>query len=197
MEQLASGGTTGGFPILLVVALIGAMAALSGHFVLRSNAKLQAIIGEKTARLANEQSRDNAILAASLSSNVKLAEMRQAWINELRTEMINFFALCNARRIDENTTKLNDVHRSGTRIELSMNPADVDYETLRAAMFGLYNKVPVGRTSEEMDDEYLVVCQRILKREWDRLQADIKGVVNIDCAVSAGEQAQETPWYRR
>ena len=197
MQQLASETTTGGVPLLLVIALIGTGAALFGHFVIRSNAKLQAAIGEKTARLANEQSRENAVLSARLSANVKLADMRQVWINELRNEMTRFFAMCNEKRNAPADVKAGKLHESGTKIELSMNPSDSDYNELRSAMFAIYSEVPADTTAETLDDRYVTVCQKILKREWDVLKGDIRDALLINAAPGSDPKSQIGPWYRR
>lgn len=131
-------------------ALVGGIVTLIGHLISRSNTKLQAGIARESSALAaqisennaklsadvsrqgselsNRISRENARLAARLSSNIKLAEMRQAWINNLRTDMAEFQAMAVTPEMDyQRETKF---YQLMARIELSINPNDDEYEEL-------------------------------------------------------------------
>ena len=157
----------------IAAAFVAGMVALIGHWVSRANTKLTTDINREAARLAAEQARENARLAAKLQANLKLAEMRQAWINSLRDDMAAF----QARGITPGNTPETDIdfYRLGTRIELFMNPADSEFEALSNALYTFLQ----ARTIEEKfgaNPRYVAVCQRILKREWDVLKAEIRQV---------------------
>jgi hypothetical protein len=101
---------------------------------------------------------------------LKIAEMRQAWLNDLRNTM----ALCHSYgispEIDPHTKR--EFYETGTKIELMMNPLDVDFEVLRKAIY----KFQDASTQDErfaVDEEYVAICQRILKREWTALQREV------------------------
>lgn len=158
---------------LVVAACVAGMVAVIGHWVSRGNTTLTNNINREAARLGAEQARQNARLAAQLQANLKLAEMRQVWINNLRDDMAAF----QARGVTPGNSQEQDLefYRLGTRIELFMNRADPDYEALSQALYAFLG----AKTLEEKyaaNPRYVAICQRILKREWDVLKAEIKEV---------------------
>lgn len=179
----------------VAAAAVAGIVALIGHLIARSNAKLQAKIAQDASALAaqisdsnaklgaevsrqgselsNRISRENARLAATLSANIKLAEMRQAWINNLRADMAELQAMAVTPNKDfQSETKF---YQLMARIELSLNPEDEDYGALETALYQYINGT--DETERRANDApYVAVCQRILKREWDVLKAEIKGV---------------------
>ena len=180
---------------VIVAALIAGIVALVGHLIGRSNTKLQAEIARKASELAaqisegntkttaevsrqaselsNKISRENAQLAARLSANLKLAEMRQAWINNLRADMVEFQAMAVTPDMDfQRETKF---YQLMARIELSLNPQDVDYAELSGTLYRYIEGDDVEQRRAN-DVPYLAVCQRILKREWDVLKDEIRTV---------------------
>jgi DNA-binding ferritin-like protein (Dps family) len=64
-------------------------------------------------------------------------------------------------------------YEAGTRIELLMNPADPDFDELQHRMYAFF-----GSTDEtdkfSANPEFIEICQRILKREWEVLKAEVK-----------------------
>ena len=155
------------------IALIVAIVALVGHLISRSNAKLQTKISERIADQTNEISERNAKLQTKLTANLKLAEMRQAWINSLRDDMAAFQAIGVTPAVDH--AKEREFYRLGTRIELFMNPDDDKYPALRAALYAFLHE----ETTEEKyaaNPGYVEICQNILKAEWDVLKKEVKAV---------------------
>lgn len=66
------------------------------------------------------------------------------------------------------------------KIEMMMNPADPDYNGLRKALKYRSDALVLGGT-ENLDpthDDLLEVSQRILKREWRRVKADLDKIVH-------------------
>jgi len=113
---------------------------------------------------------------------VKLAEMRQTWLNSLRDEMATVVALAVAGKLAKGPSE--EYSRSGTKIELLMNPADPDYTALKQAM-ARFLGIEAENTLVSINDEFVGVSQRILKREWEVLKAEITSVVDFD-RVSGG-----------
>ena len=62
----------------------------------------------------------------------------------------------------------------GTKIELLMNPGDEDYNSLHDALYGFLESSE-GETIDKYanNPEYIAICQRILKREWERLKTEL------------------------
>ena len=67
-----------------------------------------------------------------------------------------------------------EFYEHGTRIELLMNPQDQDYATLQALMYRLL--IAESMTDKySVNAEYVEVCQRILKREWEVAKGETLG----------------------
>lgn len=101
---------------------------------------------------------------------LKIAEMRQSWINELRDTMASFHSYGTSPDIDHHNKR--EFYETGTKIELMMNPLDEDFDALRHSI----EKYIEASTQEERfdaNDEYVAICQRILKREWTVLRDDV------------------------
>jgi hypothetical protein len=101
---------------------------------------------------------------------LKIAEMRQSWINTLRDAMSKFQSYGVTPSL--NHTAERDFYEYGTRIELLMNPSDPDYPVLQNCLYRFLS------AQDEMEKfaanpQYVDVCQRILKREWDALKREI------------------------
>jgi hypothetical protein len=102
---------------------------------------------------------------------LKISEMRQNWINNLRDAMASFQSYGVTPELDQNAKR--EFFEAGTRIELLMNPADPDYEEL-------HNRMYVFLSAETVLDKFsanpgfVAVCQRILKREWEVLKAEVR-----------------------
>ncbi|CAO1653411.1 hypothetical protein [Parasphingorhabdus sp. NYA22] len=167
----------------LVAALVASIVSLIGHFISRKNATLAASISAENASLAASISRENASLAAEISkqneklranlqSNVKLAEFRQNWINDLRTDMAKINSIGVTPSADH--SKNLDFYDLMARIQLRMNPEDENYEDLNDCLYDLLNKSVEEKYGAS--PKFIHVSQKILKREWDTLKAEIESV---------------------
>ena len=67
-----------------------------------------------------------------------------------------------------------EFYRLGTKIELLMNPNDPDYSELQSSLYKFLQSSK-GNTVDKFGNnpEYIVICQQILKREWDRLKEEL------------------------
>ena len=102
---------------------------------------------------------------------LKISEMRQAWINNLRDSMATFQSYGVTPGMNQNENR--EWYESGTRIELLMNPEDEDFVPLQNSMYEFLG----ARESKEKfsaNSKYISVCQRILKREWEKLKTEVK-----------------------
>ena len=107
-----------------------------------------------------------------LTHQLKLAEFRQAWINDMRED----FALYTARTWSDDLIEGVDARKeriiTHTRILMRMNPNDPDYEAVRSSLL-TPKAVP-----EDGREALFLIGQRVLKREWERLKKDLKEVDN-------------------
>ena len=157
----------------LGVAIVAGLFALIGQLIGKSNTKLQTNISEKIANQTNEISQLNLKLQTRLTANLKLAEMRQAWINSLRDDMAAFQAIGVTPTVDHKAQQ--EFYRLGTRIELFINPKDDNYSDLQDALYAFLQ----AQTTDEKyaaNPGYVRICQSILKAEWDVLKNEIRTV---------------------
>ncbi len=150
------------------VGLLGILVAWLGHRVVSSNAKLSADI-----------SRRNAHLSARLEATKQLAHNRQVWINALREDMALFYAL--VTEIDRTGKQLNKSFEVGVRIELRLNPDEKDFTALQEAMHQIVNNRNKHEDNGQGRENYIAICQSILKREWDVLKKELKAIDQDDC----------------
>ena len=101
---------------------------------------------------------------------LKIAEMRQAWFNDLREAMAKFQSFGVTPNLNHSLDR--KFYEHGTRIELFMNPNDPDYQELSAC---LYRFLSADNQLEKFgaNPQYVEVCQRILKREWETLKREV------------------------
>lgn len=113
-----------------------------------------------------------------LSAALKVAEMRQAWINNLRNQMVEYSSLSLQRYNKHENLNIGDLAKIDGQITLMMNWEDRDYLELTRKMKVLSQTAMESRQEnsliEDAHNEYITVCQAILKREWDRLKGDLK-----------------------
>ena len=100
---------------------------------------------------------------------VKLSEYRVAWIHKLRDTMSEFQSYAMTPGIDHSSER--KFYELGTKIELLMNPQDDDYKKLSECQ---YRMLTAQTTIEKYrtNPEYVEVCQRILKREWEKVKSE-------------------------
>ena len=69
-----------------------------------------------------------------------------------------------------------EFYEHGTRIELLMNPGDTDYDALQLLMYRLLEAINLSQ-KYSINAEFVKLCQRILKREWELAKREIRGEV--------------------
>jgi len=103
--------------------------------------------------------------------SLKISEMRQAWINNLRDAMAAFQSYGVTPGLDHH--KKREWYEAGTKIELLMNPADPDFEELQQRMYAFFGATELG-DKFSTNPQFVAVCQRILKREWEVLKSEVR-----------------------
>jgi len=149
---------------LIVAILVPIISGLVAIFIANYTVK-------KT--IASENKRQN------LSRQQTISEFRQAWINSLRDALAEFLSYGMSFSEDPNTAR--KMHELGIKIELLMNPADEDYRELQlylkdilgpSGQAMLTSKSPVAQIPD-FKSRLISLCQKILKREWDKLKAEM------------------------
>lgn len=92
--------------------------------------------------------------------------------------MVEYSALC-LRRQKEQNGDIGDLANINGQITLMMNWEDENYPELEEKMKNLSKKaIGLEELKEnhmsDINDEYISVCQKILRREWARLKNDLK-----------------------
>jgi len=107
-----------------------------------------------------------------LQSNhsAKMAEMRQAWINNLRDAMSTFQSYAVTPNLDQ--TKTREFYEAGTKIELFMNPEDPDFAELQSKMYAYLDARDIVEKFQA-NPLFIEVCQKILRREWLVLKSEL------------------------
>lgn len=103
--------------------------------------------------------------------SLKISEMRQAWINDLRNAMATFQSYGVSPDMDHHDKR--EWYEAGTRIELLMNPMDPDFTELHDRMYSFLGATEIA-DKFTANPAYITVCQRILKREWEVLKGEVK-----------------------
>jgi hypothetical protein len=105
-----------------------------------------------------------------LASQLKLAEFRQAWINELRECFSELQAL--ALTTDYSTQSMKEAYRLAIKVRLLMNASDARYNELSGLLEAVVgNADPLGKG--KLVRTLIPLCQTILKTEWEVLKKDL------------------------
>lgn len=65
-----------------------------------------------------------------------------------------------------------EFYECGTKIELFMNPSDPDFEELHRSM-EIFLDARSQQEKYDANHNYIAVCQRVLKREWQVLKDEV------------------------
>ncbi len=129
-------------------------------------AYLSALYSARRALRENQASR-------ALQKQLKLADFRVEWINELRGELVRLQAAIQLHRSKSSPETEQEIVKMATAVILRMNPEDEDYDTLSLEIRkGLEYSIKKG---DQGTYEITQVARKILKREWDRLKYDLDG----------------------
>ena len=142
-------------------------AETAAHYAL-----IAAIVSLVGALIAAIVARRNGFVQARTTQQLKHAEFRQAWINQLREEMALF--QLRAAQNDETHSKKAEITQSMAAISMRMDREDQDYDRLVGLMKSIILRsgfIPTdtdGIHSDARDNaDFIMICQDILKREWE------------------------------
>ena len=167
---------------LLHGALIAGSAAICGailgSFVTWWNTRESNKINRENALRSDSTVRESALRLDATTRALKLTDHRVAWLQKLRDEMSTFLS-CGTEPFIANGSR-RDLVESGTRILLLMNVGDPDFKKLNDLVRRLQPSLTL-QEKRDSADEYIEVCQRILKREWEIAKKELRdGSGNAD-----------------
>ena len=143
----------------IVIAVVSSVATL-----IASRIAFQA--SQTTAQTAL----DGVTLQIEFQTRAKIAEFRQAWINELRCQMSTLQSLGVTPDLQHQNSQ--EFYKAGTAIELLMNRDDLRYEELQNRMYA-FLKAQTINEKFSCNAPFVHVCQDILKAEWEKLKKDL------------------------
>jgi hypothetical protein len=123
-----------------------------------------------TARQSSAKAFNGITHQIAFQTRVKKAEFRQAWINELRTQMSTFQSIGVTPHLPHIYNP--DFYKAGTMIELLMNPGDPHFKELQRLLYRFLGAVSL-EDKYKCNPEYISLCQTILKTEWERLTHEL------------------------
>jgi hypothetical protein len=121
-----------------------------------------------TVRLSGRNAAANVRRQNELAARMRLADFRQAWINELR----NCFSDFQSRGIIREPMEVRDLQRIAVKIRLLMNKKDANYSGLDLLIRRLLDNSD-QQASTKAVEEMIPLCQAILKEEWEVLKRDL------------------------
>ena len=140
----------------VIVGIISAIGVIASAVIAQRST-------DAAARLA-AQGVDNQI---RLNSTVKIAEFRQAWINDLRVAMAKLYSI-SLRETEDDESQLYEL---SAKIQLLMNREDERYDLLVRRMEQI---IAAARNQRRGQSEaFIHVSQDILKHEWEVLKRDL------------------------
>lgn len=134
-----------------------------------------------TTHLANTSAAKREEYNRRIQAELKLAEFRQTWINDLRNNIAEYVSHVGFTRDLQQNVDSEKVGNIAARVELLMNAQDPNLKPLRKAMATLYNaSISKDESSSEAMAELTHVGQEILKTEWDRLKKDLASIKDYE-----------------
>jgi hypothetical protein len=132
--------------------------------------------------LSTRNANRNAQRQNDLSAKMKLAEFRQAWINELRNCLSKVQSPLSPEPI-----QVPELHRTAAKIRLLMNRKDPNYAKLDTLLVRLLSDTDHQHRVQSVQ-EMTPLCQEILKKEWEVLKRDLSynAPVGGDATLDAG-----------
>ena len=128
-------------------------------------------------RSAEKRSAQERRIERNLAKEMKLADFRQKWIDALRNDMAEFIAMTledAEKRAHEHYINQNMIF---ARINLRLNPNDPNYNSLLKCLGNLVEaKDKSDDETKDLASRATILCQEMLKIEWDRLKSDLQQI---------------------
>ena len=115
---------------------------------------------------------------AQLAASLKVADFRQAWINDLRDSLVELQAISivpfsHMKAIADYDGKPDESLRVVAKIALLLNRKDHYYSDL-VEKITKFQEAPTNALKRQYRSELVTCCQDVLKIEWERLKAELR-----------------------
>jgi hypothetical protein len=145
---------------------LSALAAWAAAAVALTGVAFNFFVGRKQAKAA--------LLSAENAGQHRIAEFRQAWINEIIDALSDHHSIASTIPPGQNPSPEDDRKLAAlrTRLAIRLNPTEPDTVALLHAI----ERIDESRSDSEFDKaqaEMLSVARRLLKREWDRIKDEL------------------------
>jgi hypothetical protein len=152
-------------------AQLSALAAWAAAVVALTGVSFQFFVGRKQAKAA--------LLSAENAGRHKIAEFRQAWINEVIDALSEHHSIAATIPVGQEPSRDDDRKLASlrTRLAIRLNPEEADTVALLQAI----DQIDESRTDQEFEAaqaEMLAVARRLLKREWVRIKDELGQAVS-------------------
>jgi len=115
-----------------------------------------------------------------LQIETQLCNSRQSWIDSVRDDLALASNLATRFETDfENAELKADLAGILARVRMRVNPNDPDDDALIKAFAKALGADQELNEWDEQTEPISIVCQRILKREWERLKLDLRAVERV------------------
>jgi hypothetical protein len=126
-----------------------------------------------TTNLSNKSASDREIANRRVSTEIKIVEFRQVWINDLRNDFSEFLSIAGNPQDHEMVTRL---HLLAVRIHLRLNPDEKTTFTLMENITNVLSAISEKDRNalSEASSQLQGSASALLKGEWNRLKRDLK-----------------------
>jgi hypothetical protein len=139
---------------------------------------LLSFIAFQTQAMAGKSADRREKFTRNVESQIKIAEFRQAWINDLRDDLADYLA---KKAFKDGAPDHVAIVTLSARIRLRVNPEETPTKALLSAMNRLdYSSEDVSFDQLRTIEDFLVCSQKLLKHEWSRLKDDLKKAQNLE-----------------
>jgi len=173
--------------VVLVIYLFGGdleklnnvIAEYKNLFISLGTVALVALLTVLAAHLSNYALEHRERISRRVDAELKIAEFRQKWINEMRDDIAEFSGTSMCR---DDGQRLEELAQISARIRLRLNLKEILSPKLIDAMA----RATVNRKNQDFSkeiqayDDILTIGGKLLKSEWARLKSDVKSAQMLE-----------------
>ena len=134
---------------------------------------LTLLVTNMSSHYQDRRANERQVFERKLQKLLKISEFRQKWIDDFRTDLAELISYTvNPDHIETEHTRA--FNACMARIQMRINPADVDATDLKKALYDL--RLAKQNDGGEVQSDLTRIGQKFLKKEWDRLRRDLDEV---------------------
>jgi hypothetical protein len=152
----------------IAAAMLAFVSGVLGPFVQLRVGKMQASAAQRAA--------DAAMLTAKNAGTREIARMRLAWMDKLRDTLSEYHSILMSVDESDQDKEAQKLSLLGTQLDLLLNQDDLKQK----ALWDVTNNIFICDMREErqnMDRELVEAGRDVLKSEWEKIKAEMRGEV--------------------